>query len=190
MAAAPVSAPATSGRWRRTSHTHPHSAAITSRSLHAATNGCPYHSGTACAFQTPPSIRSDPTVPNGVSARGANRSTAAGSVRAPLSSAGISHGRLTTSRPPATFATAAPAVHGRHRRPGRPPRATAAGKATTADSTTEENPPTAAGTSATTSRDRRAERTTAPRTHGSPAYPSSIAHCPSSSRSATKGFHT
>ncbi|MFC6540324.1 hypothetical protein ACFQES_26660 [Nonomuraea salmonea] len=66
-------------------------------------------------------------------------------------------------------------------------RGTAAGSAVIAVTVIAANPPTAAGSIARASR--RPDHT-ARTTQGSPAYPSSSAHCPMSSRSATYGFHT
>ncbi|MDF2706851.1 MAG: hypothetical protein K0R62_2503 [Nonomuraea muscovyensis] len=139
-----------------------------------------YPAGTAWAFQIPPSDSRLPTAPNGVSARAANASTP---TRSPVtvrgrSSAGTSHGRLNSTSSAATRTADARDL------------ATATGRAARPVTVMAANPPTAAGSIARAVRPGPRPEHAAATTQGSPAYPSSSAHCPISSRSATYGFHT
>src|SRR5690625_4516741 len=191
--AAPTDSPApTTGRSRRHIQlAHPARANTHNTSRSSAVTGSPYPGGTAPAFQTPPRASSDPNTPKGVSERGAKASTPRGSVTAPPVRDGTSHGSDTRT----SAHTNSPA-RDHHRMTAGPRRHSATGPAASAEISTEENPPIAAGISAHTNPAkprpgvRSARRAVAATTHGRPAYPSSTAHWPSSRRSATKGFHT
>ena len=168
-AAAASPSPRAAGHPARTVPAKPASAtAVTTRRTVAIAHQ-PWPGTSASAFHTPPSMSRLPSVPNGPSARGAKAATPAGSVSAVARSAGISQGRLNS-------AIAPPAVARR-----RAPASALTGSTASAVMSMALKPPAAAGRSAS-SRRGTPPRAAARTAQGSPAYPSSRAQCPSSSR--------